>query len=393
MNYPSVLTFLAIASSLFAKGPSLKVSSLSTIDLPGSPFGVVATADGSAVFVSLAGMRNGVPIGIAVLRADQGRFKLDHVVPLRAAPTEMVLTHDGKSLVVAAGEKVLVLNTERLIAGKNPEAAAFSDGHSAGSIFANLTADDRTLFVSDEGTKSITVVDLARIRAEGFSPSAILGKIPVGLAPIALTFSPDEQWLYTTSEVADRSWGWPAAVPREGARGSSQAATVPEGAIIVVDVAKARTDPVHSIVSRVPAGGSAVRLALSSAGDRLYVTARNSNAVLVFDTEKLRTDPTHARLATVPVGASPVPLILVDEGRKLLVGNSDRFAQNGSASSSITVVDTTRVTDGAEAVLGSLPSGAFPREFRLMPDGHTLLLTNFSSRSLQVMSVDGDLTK
>src|SRR5213082_1644656 len=61
----------------------------------------------------------------------------------------------------------------------------------------------------------------------------------------------------------------------------------PAGAIIVVDVTKAESDPAHSVVAKVPAGCSPVRMAISPAGDYVYVTARNSNAMLAFNTAKL----------------------------------------------------------------------------------------------------------
>src|SRR5450759_1566035 len=66
----------------------------------------------------------------------------------------------------------------------------------AGRIYANVTTDGRILFVSDERTQSITVIDLDKAMADGFRPSAIIGKIPVGQAPIALTFSPNGHLIY-----------------------------------------------------------------------------------------------------------------------------------------------------------------------------------------------------
>jgi DNA-binding beta-propeller fold protein YncE len=351
------------------------------------------TRDQEWVFVSLAGSQNGVPRGVAVLRrAEAGRYVLDHQVPLPASPTELVLTHDGRWLVAAAGDDVLVLDVDQVTRAGGfldfgtPLVARFSAGPGAGSVNVNVTPDDRTLFVSNEGNATITVVDLDFIRAKGFGPAAILGAIPVGNAPIALVFSPDGRWLYTTSEVARRTWGWPATLKPEG--GDDSRRQVPEGALVVVDVARARADAPGSVVARVPAGGSPVRLALSPDGNRAYVSARNSNAVLVFDTSKLRTDPGHAKVATIPVGPSPVPIAVVAGGRRVVVGNSNRFAADAETGSTLTVLDADRVGDPVHGVVATLPAGAFPREFRLSPDGKTLFLSNFLSHSVQVMDVE-----
>jgi DNA-binding beta-propeller fold protein YncE len=96
----------------------------------------------------------------------------------------------------------------------------------------------------------------------------------------------------------------------------------------VVDVARAAADPAHSVLARVPAGCSPVRIAISPTGDRIYVTARSNYALLTFDTAKLLTDPKNAKLSTISVGPAPVPVAVIDGGRKVVVGNSSRFAES-----------------------------------------------------------------
>ncbi|MBZ5725390.1 MAG: beta-propeller fold lactonase family protein [Acidobacteriia bacterium] len=359
---------------------------LAHIALPAHPFGVAVSQDGCRVFVALMAAQ-GKDSGIAVLERAQGRVKLARVVPLHVRPAGIVLTHDGKLLIAAAQDSVLVLDTRRLAAGDGePVLGTFHDGPMAGSIYVNVAADDKLLFVSDEGAAAITVIDLERARAKGFDAGAVVGKVPVGRGPIALTFSPDGRWLYTTSELAPSEWDWPKACKPEGQAQSKAGAVRPEGAVIVVDVAKARTDPAHAAVARAPAGCSPVRLAISPAGDRIYVTARNSNAVLAFDTARLSGDAAHARVGMAPVGTAPVPVAVVDGGKKVIVGNSDRFAGQ-AAPQTLTVLDAAKISSGAAAVLGSVPAGAFPREMSVSPDGRTLFLTNFGSNSLQVMDV------
>jgi DNA-binding beta-propeller fold protein YncE len=426
-----------------------------TVAVPQRPFAIESTTDGCWIFVSVSYLsRSGDDGGIQVLKRQGGRIEMVRMVTVAPrcditkeycpAPAGIALTHDGKLLVVAAGTSVLILDVARLIDGReNPIVGKFDaeEGKFVQSVYANVTRDDKLLFVSQEGARAITVIDLERARANGFKADAILGTIPVGDAPIALTFSPDGKWLYTTSESASPDWKWPRACKPEGplpapqqlaamktaaetnlARLQTQLASAsaqgkaqlqesiaelqaairsfdeagrdpsgvplisPEGAVVVVDVARARTDRQHAVVAHVPAGCSAVRMAMSPDGGRIYVTARNNNAVEVFDTAKLISDPDHARVGTVPVGEAPVPVAVIDGGKKVVAGNSNRFA-GGNAPQTLSVLDAAKMEQGANAALGTIPTGAFPRELRVSADGHTLFLTNAGSNSIQIIDI------
>src|SRR5262249_37325931 len=152
-----------------------------------------------------------------MLRREEGKTTLEKVFLVEGEPTGMVITHDDKLLVVADGDYVVFLDVGRMIAkSDDPIVGYISDGDFAGSVYVNVTADDRFLFVSDESSETITVINLEKARAEGFKESAIVGKIPVGIAPIALTFSPDGRWLYTTSQIAPKSLGWSIDCKPEG---------------------------------------------------------------------------------------------------------------------------------------------------------------------------------
>ena len=221
----------------------------------------------------------------------------------------------------------------------------------------------------------------------GFKESAIVGKIPVGEAPIALTFSPDGKLLYTTSELAPKEWNWPAECKPEGQDPATAKIEYSAGAIIVVDVAKAEADPAHSVIAKVPAGCSPVRMAISPNGDTVYITARNSNAVLAFNAAKLVSDSNNALIGKVPVGSAPVPIAVADNGKKILAGNSNRFAAGENDKQHVTVIDASKISSGEAAVMGSLPAQGFPREFGYSADGRTLFLANYSSNSLEVIDV------
>jgi DNA-binding beta-propeller fold protein YncE len=142
------------------------------------------------------------------------------VVRISPAPAGIALTHDGKLLVAAAINSAVVLDVARMTAGaEDPILGTFSnqEGTCLQCIYINVTPDDKLLFVSDEGADVIIVIDLERARANGFKAAAITGSIPVGGSPIALTFSPDGKWLYSTSESGSPAWNWPRACKPGGA--------------------------------------------------------------------------------------------------------------------------------------------------------------------------------
>ena len=398
-RFGSILA-LMLASSFFVRAQSSDSSS--TVHFQGNPFDVVVSRDSQWIFVSLQGNGAERTQGIAVLRAQEGRIKLQHIVRMGHSPCGLILTHDGKLLIAAAQDYVVFFSVDRLITGESGAAFQWvSDGAKAGSICVNVTDDDKTLFVSDEFTRTISVMNLDVIRSLGYDSAAnfkrlssqegasqaIVGKIPVGGSPVALTFSSDQRLLYTTSEVAPPDLKWPRVIKQENPPRGQTPRMQPEGAVIVVDVAKAKTDAKNSVVSHIPAGGSPVRLALAPAGDRLFVAARNSNAVLVFDTTKFITDPAHAKVATIAVGKSPVPIVLIENGKMAIVGNSNRYGPDAAKASTLSVLDTAKIGTMNSPVIASIPAGAYPRNFCLSPDGRTLFLTNFVSDSLQVMDV------
>lgn len=350
-----------------------------TISVPGRPFDVAVSPDGQWLYASLVGGREARG-GLVVLQRRGDTFHRAAYFGLPVPLTGMALSRDGRLLVAAASDRVVCFATDRL--GHRRSDAVLQSiecRRGAGVIGVAIAPDDRHVFVAEERTASIDVLDLARLSRGG---NALVGKIPVGRAPVAMVFSPDGRWLYSTSEVAAPSWGWPLTRRREARPGRGR---IPDGAVVVIDAHKAAVDPAGSVVARVPADGSPVRLALSPDGRRLYVSARASNSLLVFNTPDLlhHSVPTPDRVA---VGQSPVPVALVRDGALAVVGNSQRFG-GANQDSTLTLVDTRRIGTTAAPVIGTWRCGAFPRNFCVAPDGRTLFLANFGSGSIQVIDV------
>ena len=355
------------------------------IALPGNPFEPIPTNDGCWIFVSLAKTQS-EPGRIAVLKKDKGNVSIVRTVPVEDSPAGMVMTHDGKILIAAAGESVVFLDSQRLISGLGSPVLDYwtDDRGDVGHVYVNVTSNDEYLFVSDEEGATITVFDLARARSSNFSNHFTIGKIPVGVAPIALTFSPDERYLYTTSQVMPDS-GWPVECRAEF---NQQAPPDhPQGAIVIANVSLAKVEPSKSVVATVKAGCNPVRLVISPKGEVAYVTARGDNSLLTFDTKKLRSDPAHALISKVPVGIAPVGVGVIEDGRKVVVTSSNRFTGGAGDRQTLVVLDASKMFASADAILGTIPAGGFPREIRLTSDRRTLLLTNFTSRTLELIDL------
>jgi DNA-binding beta-propeller fold protein YncE len=360
------------------------------VAVDGNPFSPIPSADGCYVFVTLAHPTRNSEGGVAVISRANGKVSVLGKFPLRDSPTGAVLTHDGQILIVTTGNGIEFLSAPNLISGHGgPELGYIGTGQLVGTIFANVTHDDQLLFVSAENSHAIIVIDLPKARGTGFHTNSIIGTIPTGAAPIALTFSSDETFLFTSSQVAPPDFNWPVACAPEAQNAATSPVNHPQGAIIAVNVKQAAVDPAHSIVSAVPAGCNPVRLALSADGNTVYTTVRGDNVLLAFNAMNIITDTVHARIARVGVGTSPVGIAIFDNGNRIVVTNSNRFGQDANKPQYLTVLDATRLASGDAAVLGTIPAGAFPRELRTTDDGKTLLVSNFLSKTVDVI----DLTR
>jgi hypothetical protein len=94
----------------------------------------------------------------------------------------------------------------------------------------------------------------------------------------------------------------------------------------------------------------------------------------------------HALRANVHVGEEPVGLALVDNGQRIIVADSDRFQAPG-AQPALTVVDPKAALAGRPALIGSISTGAFPREMALAPGRRTLQVSDYGSNQLQTINL------
>ena len=75
-------------------------------------------------------------------------------------------------------------------------------------------------------------------------------------------------------------------------------------------------------------------------------------------------------------------------GRRVIVANSNQLFGTARDTETLTVIDTSRIALGAGAVLGTIRVGADPRYPSVTHDGRTIFVSNFKSRTLQMIDLD-----
>jgi DNA-binding beta-propeller fold protein YncE len=354
----------AVARSTgFANAAVLSGVQAAFVALAGRPFGIAATADGRWSFVDQLGGRVEVFSDAGFVPSAARTI----VVPGDAVGNS--ITRDGRYLLVADGDDgATVVSVAGAVAGasgavlgtlKEPRHPLL--GHRS-AIEVVSSPDGRYVFVSVESGDAIAVYDLHAALRDRFRTSGYLGSVPLGRAPVGIAVSPNGRWLYATSEIT------------AAARNDSQ-----EGTLSVISVAEAERHPARAVLATVPAGFSPVRVAVSSDGSVVWVTARGSDRLLAFAATRLRSGRAHALVAAVRVGRNPVGLALVANGRQVIVADRGQ--------SRLTVISTAAALGHRPAVIGTIPAGGQPREMALEPNGDTLLVGNFSSDQLEAVDV------
>ena len=331
------------------------------VQVGNQPFGVVTTADGKFTFVTLQNQ-------VAVLSHGSSLAPtLDHVLPAPGATGSEQLTNSGKFLLVAANSGALVLDVANAEQGVSPIVGTLTSSFGNGAVEVAVSPDDKFAFVTMEDGADLVVFNLQRALADGFTPSDVVGKVPLNQQPIGMAISPDHKWLYATSRMR------------------TSTANPSEGTLTVISLARAETTPSSSVVSTATAGCGPARVVASPDGRFVWVTSRESNMLLGFSASALLTNPSHSLVAQVNTGAAPIGLALANGGSRILVANSN--VHNQQVPSGVAVISTSAALSRGHALLGQVSAGSIPREISLEPDGKTALVTSNGSGQLQAVDL------
>ena len=228
------------------------------VQVGNQPFGSVTTADGTFTFVTLQNQ-------LAVLSHGSSLAPtLDHVLPAPGVTGGEQLTNSGKYLLLPAGSGALVLDVANAEQGVSPIVGTLASPFGSGAVEVAVSPDDRFAFVTLESGAGLVVFDLQRALADGFTPSDVVGEVPLNQQPIGMAISPDHKWLYATSRMRTTT---------------SQPS---EGTLSVISLARAETTPSAAVVATAPAGCGPARVAASPDGRFVWVTSRKATCCWAF---------------------------------------------------------------------------------------------------------------
>jgi DNA-binding beta-propeller fold protein YncE len=366
-----------------------------SIQLPGRAFHAITSADNKWIFVVMHQAPDGKGGGLAVLRWSGERATLERILPPPPPPqgfsvgglSGLALTHDGQVLVLATRDRLRFYDVAALISGRaEPVLGDLTPtGPRPGYFHIAITVDDRLLFVTNHNEDFISVIDLTAARRASFRTIPLLGRIPVGYGASAVVLSPDNRYLYATSQSVTERVGWlntcaPTNQP-------NAAPDHPQGAVYVIDVARAAKDPERSVLTVTRAGCDPVRLALSPNGDRAYIAVRSDSALLVFDGRRLVRDSAGALIGQVRTHAGPVGVVVFDRGRRVAVANALRFTGVKGDDETVAVLSTSLIGSGKTPVLGAVKAGGGHVDLELSADGRYVLVPNYEGQALTLLPI------
>jgi YVTN family beta-propeller protein len=295
------------------------------------PYGMAVSPDGRTLVVSNDGQST-ESLMVIDCASGEVRQTLNYDRP-EALYLGVAFGPDGRRLYASAGGnnkiRVYDVNDQQLVE-RAPISLPTTDGsgkrilpYPAGLA---VSADGKTLFVADNLTDSLTIVDLAA--------GAVRGTVPVGHNPYAVVLSADGRTAYVSN------WG--------------------ELSVSAVDTASATER------RKITVGTHPSALLLNPTRPELYVANSDSDSLSVVDTTSDQAVRTLS-LAPYPdarAGSSPNALALSPDGTTLYVANAGNN-------------DIAVVRLGApDVVTGLIPTAWYPTALALAPDGWTLYVVN-----------------
>jgi DNA-binding beta-propeller fold protein YncE len=378
----------------------------------GNAFEALVTSDSRYVFVTVtnvggpnystpdseAGKRHDVVSGLQVFRNEGGRLQSIAFIGLGGKGANGATFLPGEKIIaIAAGDAgVAFVNVNDAISG-TAKPYFLSQGDGAGVFDVVTTPDGKYVFSANEygvfhgQLGNVGVIGVQTDFGGRLISARTLRQIPAGDKVPSLTISPDGSRLYVIREILP-----PGKIPSlAGAQNSMLAKhncvqiiwtpPGPNGLITIIDVKRATSSNTIQpiVVGETAAGCSPVRAVETSDASALYVSARGDNRILVFSPRLLESDPDHALLGEFGSGGiAPVGICLFSHETMLLVNNSNRF---GDSAGSIAILDVSGTRK--PPLRETIPSGQFPRDVSLSKDGRFLYVANYTSRSVEVISV------
>jgi YVTN family beta-propeller protein len=188
--------------------------------------------------------------------------------------------------------------------------------------FFAISAYAGTVYVADEGSNSVSVIDTGALKR--------IATIPVGRAPHNVQIAPDGKLAWVTNEGEQHT-----ASHGANAHGQ-QGATSGRGEIWAIDTSR------NTVVARIPVGSHPAHVVVTPDGRFAYVTNGGDDTVSVVDISA------RAVVETVRVGEYPHGIRIAPEGKEAYVAN----LKGGTVS----VIDTASMKEVAKIRVGKGPA-------------------------------------
>lgn len=328
-------------TALVLMGIALAACSRSAGRAPPRPTAYVSDEEGGYVVV-VDTDHNAVKVRIAVGKRPRG-LKISHdnrllFVALSGSPRTgpgVDPNHVAPPDRSADGIGIVDLETNRLVrtlkSGQDPESF-------------DLSPDDKTLYVSNEETAEMSVLDV--------SSGAVKAKVPVGKEPEGVTVRPDGKVVFVTSEQ--------------------------DNEVTAIDTTTL------AVVAQVPTGARPRSIVLTSDGRLGFATSEAGPAVTVIDANR------YLALATIPIYEdSPTPAGPRPMGAVLSRDEKQLYVSTGRGGSLAIIDVATRKQVRSIDGVGNRPWG-----MALSRDGTHLYTANGTSNDLSMVNpVTGNVDK
>ncbi|TPQ23004.1 beta-N-acetylhexosaminidase [Streptomyces sporangiiformans] len=294
-----------------------------TLTVP-SGGGALATVTFTAREDAPAGVRSVVATGSV-----DGTAVLDRAIPVQ------VSDGTGTHRALTANFSGASVSSIDLDSGKSTN---ISVGSNPGEVI--LSADGRTAYAANQGSNSVSVIDVAR--------GTVTATVAVGRVPAGLALAPDGDTLWVANysdntvqpvDTADLKAGTPVAV---GSGPENMAITPDGGTLYVADIHDNTVTPVDLATRQagaaIPVGPRPFNVVAAPDGRTVYVSNSGGSTVTPIDTATHDTEP------TLLVSGQAYGLGLSPDGRTLWV--------SPSTGDTVTPVDTVTGAPGTPVEVG-----------------------------------------
>ncbi len=326
------------------------------IDVNDRPLGIVVSPDGNTLAVVTGSNFNTRALHII----DLPTKTLKQTLSINDSFVGVDFTKDSNTLYVGGGTGNNVLVFTRANGGQFAANGTIAIASSAPSGL-KLSPDNSRLYVALNLKNAVAVIDT--------QARAVLTQIPVGTYPYTTIVSRDGSKVYVSN------WGGRIPGPGDTTDGTYPVVVDPRTGIPISGTVSVINTASNQVIKTITVDRHPCGMALSPAGDRLYVTNANSDTVSVIDTntdEVIRsllvtlTTTKVGQTKTPVLGSSPNAVAVSPDGATIFVANASENA--------IAVVDPN--SPATNPVLGLIPTGWYPTAVATDASGKTLIVAD-----------------